>query len=166
MSTDGGVTCACGGPEAYADCCLPLHEGAPAPTAERLMRARYSAFVHGRIDYLERSSCARLRAEFDHDTAAAWSRESVWLGLEVLSTRSGGEGEETGEVEFVAHYRQGESELRHHERARFRRERGAWTYVDGQVVSASKPVVLGERPGRNDPCPCGSGRKFKRCCAA
>jgi uncharacterized protein len=22
------------------------------------------------------------------------------------------------------------------------------------------------RPGRNDPCPCGSGRKFKKCCAA
>ena len=22
------------------------------------------------------------------------------------------------------------------------------------------------RPGRNDPCPCGSGKKFKQCCAS
>ena len=27
-----------------------------------------------------------------------------------------------------------------------------------------KPVVSGKKPGRNDPCPCGSGKKYKNCC--
>ncbi len=26
--------------------------------------------------------------------------------------------------------------------------------------------LRGRKPGRNDPCPCGSGRKYKRCCGA
>lgn len=29
----------------------------------------------------------------------------------------------------------------------------------------SPPARAGERTGRNDPCPCGSGRKYKKCCA-
>ncbi len=29
-----------------------------------------------------------------------------------------------------------------------------------------KPVVKGQKVGRNDPCPCGSGKKYKRCCGA
>ncbi len=28
----------------------------------------------------------------------------------------------------------------------------------------SKIVVKGEKIGRNDPCPCGSGKKYKKCC--
>lgn len=28
----------------------------------------------------------------------------------------------------------------------------------------SKQVVVGEKIGRNDPCPCGSGKKYKKCC--
>jgi uncharacterized protein len=31
-------------------------------------------------------------------------------------------------------------------------------------VIESKPVVVGPKVGRNDPCPCGSGKKYKRCC--
>ncbi len=30
----------------------------------------------------------------------------------------------------------------------------------------SKTVVKGEKIGRNDPCPCGSGKKYKKCCGA
>jgi uncharacterized protein len=35
-------------------------------------------------------------------------------------------------------------------------------------AGASRPIPLrreGRKIGRNDPCPCGSGRKYKRCCA-
>jgi uncharacterized protein YecA (UPF0149 family) len=28
----------------------------------------------------------------------------------------------------------------------------------------SKIVVKGPKVGRNDPCPCGSGKKYKKCC--
>ncbi len=30
----------------------------------------------------------------------------------------------------------------------------------------SKTVVKDKQPGRNDPCPCGSGKKYKKCCGA
>ena len=29
---------------------------------------------------------------------------------------------------------------------------------------SSKTVVKGPKIGRNDPCPCGSGKKYKKCC--
>ena len=28
------------------------------------------------------------------------------------------------------------------------------------------PIKGGAQPGRNDPCPCGSGKKYKKCCGA
>jgi preprotein translocase subunit SecA len=28
----------------------------------------------------------------------------------------------------------------------------------------AKPVRSGPKVGRNDPCPCGSGKKYKQCC--
>ncbi|NLL53065.1 MAG: preprotein translocase subunit SecA [Peptococcaceae bacterium] len=37
-------------------------------------------------------------------------------------------------------------------------------YEDQQ--SAKTPRRTGEQVGRNDPCPCGSGKKYKRCCGA
>jgi preprotein translocase subunit SecA len=27
-----------------------------------------------------------------------------------------------------------------------------------------EPVRTTQKPGRNDPCPCGSGKKYKKCC--
>jgi preprotein translocase subunit SecA len=34
-----------------------------------------------------------------------------------------------------------------------------------EEVTASQPYTReGEKVGRNDPCPCGSGKKFKQCC--
>lgn len=38
-----------------------------------------------------------------------------------------------------------------------------------EIVKAhkkSKTVVKEKEPGRNDPCPCGSGKKYKKCCGA
>ena len=31
-------------------------------------------------------------------------------------------------------------------------------------TTAKQPVVKGKKVGRNDPCPCGSGKKYKKCC--
>ena len=35
-----------------------------------------------------------------------------------------------------------------------------------QEYGAVKPIVKNKEPGRNDPCPCGSGKKYKKCCGA
>ena len=84
------------------------------------------------------------------------------LGLTILATEAGGEGDETGTVEFVARYRAKGHDLSHHERSTFRRVDGRWHFVDGKTIKPP-PVKAEPRAGRNDPCPCGSGKKFKRC---
>jgi SEC-C motif-containing protein len=69
-------------------------------------------------------------------------------------------------VEFIARYVEKGQTVNHHEIAQFRREEGFWYFYDGQ---APKPrTIKRETPkvGRNAPCPCGSGKKFKKCCGA
>lgn len=38
------------------------------------------------------------------------------------------------------------------------------TSATGGEEEVNKPVVKGKKIGRNDPCPCGSGKKYKNCC--
>ena len=88
---------------------------------------------------------------------------SGW-GLSVLSVDGGGPGETTGTVEFVATYRTGDDDIEHHERAEFRRDGDTWYFWDGRILGDA-PIEREEpKVGRNDPCPCGSGKKFKKCC--
>ncbi len=161
-----GSSCPCGSRASYDDCCGPIISGAhPAPTAEALMRSRYSAFAEGAIDHIERSLCREEREDFDRDAITEMSRSVDWLKLDILDTDAGGEGDETGTVRFAAHYRQEGIRQVHHERSVFRREDGQWVYVDGDINPRDPPRKVA-KVGRNDPCPCGSGKKFKKCCGA
>ena len=97
-------------------------------------------------------------------SSRAWSRESDWRGLEIVSTKKGGEDDTEGTVEFVAQYARHGKEEFHHELAEFAKAEGRWYFVDGKLVG-KKPFVRDEpKVGRNDPCPCGSSKKFKKCC--
>ncbi len=127
------------------------------------MRSRYSAYVRGAVDYLVDTHDPATRAPAERGAIERWSREATWEGLEIVATERGGEGDESGVVEFRATYRQGGSTRVHHERSRFRRLEGRWLYVDGDAVKP-RPAVRAATVGRNDPCPCGSGKKFKKCC--
>ncbi|MGW5660559.1 YchJ family protein [Streptomyces sp. NPDC003758] len=117
-------SCPCGLPEAYENCCGRLHAGAAAaPTAEALMRSRYSAFVRRDAGYLLRTWHPRTRpARLDLDPRMRWT------GLEILGTTEGSAFHSTGTVTFRASYRGGSL----HERSRFKRVDGAWVYVDGE----------------------------------
>ncbi|WP_413471441.1 YchJ family protein [Streptomyces sp. MB09-02B] len=117
-------TCPCGLGKTYEDCCGRYHSGsAAAPTAEALMRSRYSAFVMRDEAYLLRSWHPRTRpADVAFDTTMRWT------GLEILDTRDGSAFHTTGTVTFRASYRGGSM----HERSRFERVDGAWVYVDGE----------------------------------
>jgi SEC-C motif-containing protein len=152
-------------PLAYAQCCQPYVEGREqAPTAEALMRSRYSAFAVGAIEHLARTIAPESRHDLDLNALERWSKESQWNGLDIVETVDGQPGDDHGVVEFIAHFdRQGASE-RHHERSTFRFDRkdGCWYFVDG-AKPKGKTVVNTEKVGRNDPCPCGSGKKFKKC---
>lgn len=155
--------CPCGSQRPFETCCGPYLSGqASAPTPEALMRSRYAAFATGNIDHLERTLLPETRDDFDRNQITEWSKSSEWTGLEVRGT-SGGAGADEGHVEFVAHFRLSGKDHVHHETSRFVRRDGVWYYADG---------IIGQRPrsaakiGRNDPCPCGSGRKYKKCCGA
>ena len=87
--------CPCGGGD-YERCCGPRHTGAaPAPTAEALMRSRYSAYVRGLAAYL----AATQRAPLDEQGTLSWAGAVKWLGLTVHWAK-GGEGADA--VEFTA----------------------------------------------------------------
>lgn len=122
--------CPCGSPSAYRQCCEPIHDGAPAPSAEALMRSRYSAFVLGDEDHLFRSWHPRTRPPGPYCHPG-----TQWLGLRIESTAGGGPEDEEGEVSFIARYRTGdgrggvvEDELV--ERSRFVRRGGRWVYLE------------------------------------
>src|SRR5262245_66561759 len=101
------MPCSCGLGIDYASCCAPIVNGKrAAPTAEALMRARYSAYVHCAVDFLHDSLAPEARATFDRGAAEAWARGADWRGLEIVRTEGGGKDDETGVVEFVAHYAQ------------------------------------------------------------
>lgn len=150
----------------YADCCKPyLEEGKAPPTAEALMRSRYTAFVHGDIDYLENTLAPGTREDFDKKAITHWAKQSQWLGLELMSTEEGREGDESGYVEFIAHFSHEGERYAHRERSLFRKTDGRW-YFQEEANRKNQPIVKGAQPGRNDPCPCGSGKKYKKCCGA
>ncbi len=155
-------------PISYAECCQPYVEGkAKAPTAEALMRARYSAFAVGAIDYLISTVAPEARNDMERGALESWSRESDWLGLDIVDTIDGQQGDTTGVVEFIAHFARKGSREEHHERSTFRfgEPDDSWYFVDGGKPRG-KTVVKGAQPGRNDPCTCGSGKKYKKCCGA
>ncbi len=119
------------------------------------MRSRYSAFVLGLGDYLVHSwhpdFLGTLTAEQLSQT------DTRWDGLEILAAQ-GGPADDAGTVEFKAWFVEGDERHCLHERSRFVRYQGRWVYTDGE----QDPAPL--RVGRNDPCPCGSGKKHKKCC--
>ena len=127
------------------------------------MRSRYSAHVLLRVDYLVDTHDPDSRGAVDRAAVERWARESEWLDLEIVARQAGGAVDDRGVVEFKATYRHRGAILVHHERSRFRRHDGRWVYSDGDAVKPA-PASRAATVGRNDPCPCGSGMKFKRCC--
>jgi SEC-C motif-containing protein len=120
--------CPCGSEQTYNQCCRQYHEGKSAPTAEMLMRSRYSAYVMRNGAYLHRSWHSSTRP---NKKSLLTVPPMDWLGLEIVCTEQGGEQDSSGRVEFIARYREGEQTGRLHETSRFVKEGGKWFYVDG-----------------------------------
>ena len=130
------------------------------------MRSRYSAYVKQAYAYLGTSLSTEQGKDFSADDAKRWAESSEWLGLTIHKSELGGPNDTTGAVEFTAHFRTAGKEQAHHEIALFSRENGKWVYAGhaggpGNTVRRETPKI-----GRNDPCPCGSGKKYKKCCGA
>jgi SEC-C motif-containing protein len=124
------------------------------------MRARYSAYATGAISFLEESTHSKTRQQFDPVEAERWSRDSTWLGLTILGSDSSLSGR--AHVNFEARYQDKDGEaIFHRERSLFEMEDGEWRFVSGGAIPATSQKI-----GRNEPCPCGSGKKYKKCCGA
>ena len=122
------TVCSCGSELEYTQCCGRYHAGEAAPTAEALMRSRYTAYVMQDEPYLlatwHPSTCP---------STVPLEPGTKWLGLKIVDTKQ--IDADNAEVEFIARYRVGgASAQRGHERSRFVRETGKWLYVDGIVI--------------------------------
>ncbi len=157
--------CPCGSGLEFDDCCSPVLSGEKeAATAEALMRARYSAYATCHIDFLHSSLHPEHRKDHDKQSTQRWAESSEWLGLEIAATKDGGVDDQAGMVEFIASYKEKGTIRRYHEQSQFKKEGGKWFFVDGKMVMPKTEVHAGPKVGRNESCPCGSGKKFKKCC--
>jgi SEC-C motif-containing protein len=174
------MNCACGSGLEFSSCCEPFLAGKSMPeTAEKLMRSRYTAFTQVNVEYLKKTLAPESRSDFDEAATKKWAQEAKWKGLQILECKNGGPNDKKGTVEFIATYQVDGEGLDHHEVSQFRKsDSGQWYFVDGDSHThaegeghahhhhAKPQTVQRESPkiGRNDPCVCGSGKKYKKCC--
>lgn len=148
--------CPCGSQQTYQQCCAKYHQGDLAPTPESLMRSRYAAYALGDMGYIKRTMRGQPLTDFDEDKIGVWAKSVAWLGLEVLGFEH--VSAKLGYVTFKAHYRAQGAQQTIHERSEFRYDGNQWFYVAG----VPDPLPR-KKPGRNEPCFCGSQKKFKHC---
>lgn len=119
--------CPCGSGAHYQQCCRPFHDGRAAPTAEALMRSRYTAYVLGDAAYLHRTwhSSTRLSKK-----SLVQPKHLQWEKLAILHTEAGQSEDQEGLVEFIAYYSEQQQTKHLHELSRFVREKGRWVYLD------------------------------------
>ena len=147
--------CPCGSGSAYSSCCQPiLNDHRLAVTAEMLMRSRYTGFVQQHAEHLQSSWHEKTRPK----TLNFDDHPVVWLGLEIDSCRGGLADDSTGTVDFTCSYLENGQLCKLQEVSEFLKEDGLWYYLQGKCKVAKEKIA------RNTECPCGSGRKFKRCC--
>lgn len=151
--------CPCASGRSFGECCNPFILGeSTAARAESLMRSRYTAFSIKAESYLEETwhqSTRPAHIELQADP-------TQWLTLRIIKTEAGEATDDEGMVEFEAWYGVDGRMGCQREASRFVRENGRWLYVDGVMHS---PTVPERKVGRNEMCPCGSGKKHKRCCS-
>jgi SEC-C motif domain protein len=164
---DSKDRCPCGQARAFEDCCGRFISGREVPpSAEELMRSRYTAFATHAIDYLLATHHPETRGAVEREEVRRFSEGMTWSGLEIVETVDGQAGDEQGWVEFVARYREHAEAKLHHERSLFRRHQGRWFFHSAEHPKRTPTQRTQPKVGRNEPCPCGSGKKHKKCCGA
>jgi len=156
--------CRCGSAKLVENCCGLLISGdRQAESPEQLMRSRFVAYAAGDMRYVRSTWHSSTRP-----TDVSDSDSMHWLRLEVIEATKEGDNSEQGYVEFKAYFVDSSTpEARHgvmHERSRFIIEDDCWCYVDGEQFDTSADVAI-RKLGRNEACFCGSGKKYKKCCA-
>ena len=149
--------CYCGSQKDYDNCCWPFLTGRARPeNPEQLMRSRYSAFCIKDIDYLISTHHPSMQTPDGREVLTRTINETQWLGLKVLRIEKEQSDQGVGYIEFAAFYKTNGTTGQLHEKSKFIHENGQWYYLDGLLM---EPLKF----GRNDPCWCGSNKKYKKC---
>ena len=163
--------CPCGSGLAYDQCCRPYIEGEKWPeTAEALVRSRYTAYGSGHFDYLVETTHPDYREGITAEQLAQSAEGVHWHRLDIVGTAdnvpAGENGERYDVVDFYAFYELDGVLRQIGEKSFFSRKDGRLYYVDGAPLRGETYHRPEPKVGRNDPCPCGSGKKYKKCCGA
>jgi len=149
------MNCPCHSGQTFDRCCGRFISQDELPeNAEQLMRSRYCAYRLGNLEYLN----ATWHPDF-RPVDLANDEKIHWFGLEILACD---QQAQRAIVEFEAQLLVDGKVNAMHERSAFVRDQGRWLYTEGELLA---PSFTPWKPARNESCPCGSGKKFKRCCA-
>jgi len=162
--------CSCSSGKVYEECCGQFISGKKKPkTAEQLMRARYTAHSRTEVDFIINTLHPSRRKDESPKEIRQWCESTKWKTFEIVLLEEGGEDDNEGVVEFKATYTSKDikGEMHdgvHHEIAEFKKVKGEWFFWDGRPPRQEPFRHEEKQTGLNEPCPCGSGKKFKRCC--
>ena len=153
--------CPCGSGGLFGDCCDPILTGKRlAATAEQLMRARFTAHVVHDFVFLHRTYRPTAQQPFVDEAEVPTMQ---WTKL-VVHSHEAGRNPDTAYVDFSAYGSEAGTERVLHEKAEFIRQNGAWIYTRAVREGPAPYIASVPKPGRNNPCPCGSGKKYKQFC--
>lgn len=160
MNEMESMVCPCGSGSAFDLCCgCYINDNQRVSSAEKLMRSRYTAYTLKDEAYLLKTwhqNTQPATLELDADMPDEWN------GLEIVRVEAGLTTDKTGVVEFIAYFSANGKPGQIREISEFLQEDGVWYYVDGEIPATT--LAVSDKVGRNAPCPCGSGKKYKHCC--
>jgi len=159
--TQSASPCPCGSGKTFGGCCEPiLKQARPAATAEELMRSRFTAHAVRDYVHLHRTFLPTAHLPYVAETDGA---DMAWTRLVIHASETGPKPD-TAYVDFSAYYQEEGIEQALHEKSEFLHVNGTW-FFNRPVRSGPAPLKsTAPKVGRNDPCPCGSGKKYKHCC--
>jgi SEC-C motif-containing protein len=157
--------CPCCSGKKFDECCKPIIDGTRlATTPLELMRSRYTAHACKNMPHIVRTMRGKSLKLFDEEkTRTEWFDQCIWKKLEIIDAPDISKNAKDGVVEFKAYYDFQGVEHVLHERSKFQLLDKQWYYTAGQ--NKNPYIENSNKIGRNDPCPCGSGKKHKKCCS-
>lgn len=130
-------------------------------TPTELLQARYQAHVKADVDFIVASTHPEMREKLDQGVIQNWCKQAEWLGYQVEEEII---ESDKAFLTFLLRYEEASKAFNHYEKAEFRKLEDKWYYYDSSFPKPKTFKREDEKVGRNDPCPCGSGKKNKKCC--
>ena len=157
------LACPCCSGSNYQECCEAIVSGDKlASNPISLVRARYTAFVMKKLDFVDKTHAPEIRDDFNRAEAESLADQCKWHSLHIHDSRA--VNSDTSEVDFVVRLWKDEKIIPRGSTSTFRLDNDRWLLVSSkssQHLAHMKTLNI----GRNDPCLCNSQKKFKKCCA-